>query len=126
MKKSLSNNAIICLGANTPDAAEQLAQARTVLETLGTVKRQTEPYPTAPEYVTEGPAYLNQLIELETTLTYQSLHDQSKDFEGDVRRFFKAGKLVPIDIDIVIWNGKILRPADAKASYFKEGLSKLQ
>ena len=68
-----TNIATICLGANTPDAAERLARAYSVLTVLGAIVNATPPYPTAPEYVGETAPYLNQIAILATQLSHDEL-----------------------------------------------------
>ena len=36
-----------------------------------------------------------------------------------------SGK-IPLDIDIVVWNGEIIRPQDWKQDYFQTGLKELE
>nr|MDE6207167.1 2-amino-4-hydroxy-6-hydroxymethyldihydropteridine diphosphokinase [Muribaculaceae bacterium] len=117
-----TNEAIICMGANSPDAAAQLRRAFALLATLGTVCRCTRPYPTAPEKVQTVHPYTNQIIVLRTPMTHAALLAACKTYETHHRHHAPADT-VAIDIDIVVFNGAILRPSDYAATYFRQGLA---
>ena len=119
------NHAIICLGANTPDAAMQLAGALELLKAAGSVVRATKPYPTAPEYAGEDEPYLNQIVELATPHTLGHITEVTKKYQTEIRSGNPWPGLVNIDIDIVEWNGEIKRPADAASAYYRQGLELL-
>ncbi len=119
------NRAIICLGANTPDAAERLARAFDMLGAMGAVLRSTMPYPTAPEYAGEDEPYLNQIVELATPHTFEHITEVTKKYQTAVRQENKYPGRVNIDIDIVEWNGAIKRPADAASAYYRQGIDLL-
>lgn len=121
----LLNTAIVCLGANTADSAERLAEAAIFLATLGTLGASSGKYPTAPEYAGESAPYLNEVITLSTALTYSDMQRRVKEYEGGVRARNKAVGLVNLDIDIVYWNGAVVRPKDAAAAYFRAGIEKI-
>lgn len=119
------SKATICLGANTPDAPERLARAYSVLTILGAVVRSTAPYPTAPEYAGETEPYLNQIVVLATQLSLNDLCSRTKAYQTQVRADNPYAPLVNIDIDIVEWDGRVLRPADAAAAYYRQGIDML-
>lgn len=119
------SRAIICLGANTPDAAERLEDAFTMLQRVGLVLRSTLPYPTAPEYAGEDKPYLNQIVVLETESSFDCLSEVTKKYQADIRAVNTIPGLVNIDIDIVEWNGEVMRPADAVSVYYRQGLAML-
>lgn len=115
------NKAIICLGANTPDATERLAAAYSVLTILGAVSKATPPYLTSPEYAGEKEPYLNQIVELATYFDLNTLTERTKKYQTIIRSDNPYTPLVNIDIDIVEWNDTIIRPADASAAYYRQG-----
>lgn len=116
-------HALICLGANTPDAPERLAAARDLLRGIGIIERETPVYESDPEYGGESVPYHNQLLWLSVTVGYETLANAAKNYQTVVRSLAQTAPLVAIDIDIVEWNGVILRPKDAQARYFRKGLS---
>ncbi len=124
MNKDL-NTAIICLGGNTSDATLCMAGALDFILSLGVVKRSSGLYRTAPEYAGESEPYLNEVVELATSLPYKELQIRVKEYECGVRSRNKVCDLVNLDIDIVYWNDVVLRPKDSVAAYFLTGISKL-
>lgn len=122
------NEAIICLGSNTPDAPARLMAAEAFVSALGYKIADSGTYPTEPEYAGPSEPYLNELIVLRTGLEYERLRNTTKEYENTIRTTLPnewAG-LVNLDIDIVIWNDNILRPSDASAAYFRQGLNILK
>ncbi len=120
------NRAILCLGANVPDASERLDAAATMLGICGTILRSTPKYLTAPEYAGDSAPYLNRIIELGTILDIDTIRRRTKRYQTDVRAKADCAPLVAVDIDIVLWNGEVLRPADAAANYFRSGMTMLK
>jgi len=71
-----------------------------------------------------GGIYLNAVAIGQTTLTLEEIHAFLKNTEnilGRIRSSQTKG-LVVIDLDLVEWNGLVLRPRDAEQSYYKECL----
>ena len=50
-----------------------------------------------------------------------------KDFEAGCGRdgYARSAGIVPVDIDIVVWNGDVVRPWDFAQSFFRIGFSEL-
>ena len=121
----MNNEAIICLGGNTADIHSRIEAAEGFMATLGEVMASSGRYRTAPEYAGESEPYLNEVMKLSTNLDIEELRKRTKDYERAVREQNTAAPLVNLDIDIVVWNGTVIRPKDAVAAYFKQGLAKL-
>ncbi len=122
----MPNRAVICLGANVPDASERLEAASEFLGAVGVVNKATPKYLTAPEYAGDVAPYLNRVVELHTTVTYETALRMTKDYQTRVRELAQAQPFVAVDIDIVIWNGAVVRQGDAAAAYFRQGLAMLE
>ena len=105
-----TNIATICLGANTPDAAERLCKGIQRAHSTRCNRQRNAPYPTAPEYVGETAPYLNQIAILATQLSHDELAERTKRYQAEIRANNPYAPLVNIDIDIVEWNGTIMRP----------------
>lgn len=122
----MSHEAVICLGANVPaeQAAENIAAAFGIISGQGKIINYTAPYFTDPEYAGDAAPYLNQIIILHTESEYDAMQSLFKSYEACVRPS-AAAPLVAIDIDIVKWDGAVLRPADAAARYFAKGMAML-
>lgn len=119
------NIAIICLGANTPEAHETLAEALQYLQAKSHVIARSGQYFTDPEYAGETVPYLNEVIKISTADDYDTFHADTKAYEASIRAHNSHSGLVNLDIDIVRWNAATLRPADAAAAYFRQGELKI-
>lgn len=117
----MSDRALICLGANASDAELQIAAAFDFLSQRGDVLRTSGVYPSDPEYSCDAASYLNCIVELSTPLDYSAMQSAVKDYEREVRAHGQPG-FVAVDIDIVMWNDTLLRPADASSRYFAKGM----
>lgn len=120
------HTALICLGANTPDAAARISDATDMLRSLCLIGRITPAYRTAPEYAGETVPYLNRVLELSTAYAFDELSALTKRYQTAVRNAADAAPLIAIDIDIVVWDGEVIRPADYNSAYFRKGLPLLQ
>ncbi len=114
------NRAIISLGSNVTDKESILNRAVADLDMK--IVESTRPYidpvdnqPTAP--------YLNIVAVIETELDHDTLRAFFKELERKAGRTEsdKSSGLVPLDIDIVLFNGTIMRPGDFEREYFKHG-----
>lgn len=120
----MCNKAIICLGSNAPEAAAYIRRAFGMLTAIGTVLSHTDVYPTAPEHTTDPTPYHNMVVEMSLGITADEARSTFKAYEAVVRPTV-AAPLVAIDIDIVVWNGEVVRPADYTARYFRQGYDAL-
>lgn len=119
------NHAIICLGSNSGHAADRIASARDLVATLASIEASTTPYRTEPEYAGDAAPYLNMLLQARTPLSLAELESLTKEYQTSVRSADACRPLVAIDIDIVEWNGTVIRPADAASQYYRMGLAAL-
>lgn len=121
------HTALVCLGANTPDAAQRLADAVNFIASKSSILHATQPYPTAAEYAGDAPPYTNQLLLVTTDKRCRDICRIFKEYETQVRTTAGSVKpLVALDIDIVVWDKCILRPADRASAYFTAGLQMLR
>lgn len=100
----------LLLGANLNDRVTMLRRAVDLIEEhVGSVVRQSGLYETAPWGVLNQPAYLNQVLAIETTLEPEAVLIHTQGIEqalGRVRQE-KWGARV-IDIDILYYDQRIL------------------
>ena len=97
----------LALGSNLGDRAGYLAAARTHLAKSGvTVIRESEVKETEPVGVTDQPRFLNQVLEVETSLEPRPLLETVKRIEDEVGRVERQ-RWGPreIDIDILRYDG---------------------
>lgn len=84
----------------------------------------TDVYPTAPEHTTDPEPYHNMVVRMAFDIPAEDARKAFKAYEAVVRPTVDA-PLVAIDIDIVVWDGEVLRPADFSARYFRQGYETL-
>lgn len=75
----------------------------------------------------EKPKYMNAVLFGYFDISFEKLNENLKAYELKHGRDSEARKQgeVPIDLDIVKWNGEILRPRDYAADYFRKGLTEI-
>jgi len=68
------------------------------------------------------------VVEAETSLTLHDLGIKLKETEIEAGRDDECRELglVPLDMDIVVFDSKILRPRDFAQSFFRIGLKQLK
>lgn len=105
-----SNTLYLLLGANLGNRQQTLAQAREQLaECVGDIKTTSAIYETAAWGLTDQPAYLNQVLLLETALSPEAVLTQTQAIEqalGRVRAERWGARL--IDIDLLFYNNLVL------------------
>ncbi|MCM1067206.1 MAG: 2-amino-4-hydroxy-6-hydroxymethyldihydropteridine diphosphokinase [Muribaculaceae bacterium] len=121
----MKSRAIICMGANGADAEVQIARALDVVQNLGEIAVATPPYRSEAEFARDAAPYLNQIVILDSVLALDSVQSLTKDYQTRCRAEADIAPLVAIDIDIVAWNGTVLRPADMASRYFRKGWAML-
>lgn len=117
---------LLCLGSNV-DAIYHLKSAEQILESLlGPIRWgaiiETEPWGT------DLPgSYFNRAACLYTSLTSEELIGRFKQIERRNGRTIesKARGLVPLDIDLLVYDDFILKPEDLKKKYVQQALSSL-
>ncbi len=101
----------LLLGANLNDRAQTLRRATDLIgERVGTVVQRSGLYETAPWGVTDQPAYLNQVLTVETTLEPEAVLQQTQKIEeelGRVRQQKWRARI--IDVDILYYDALIVQ-----------------
>ena len=100
----------LLLGANLNDRAQALRRATSLIaKRIGEVVQQSGLYETAPWGITDQPAFLNQVLAVETMLAPEAVLVQAQHIEQELGRIRheKWGARV-IDIDILYYNQLIL------------------
>ncbi|HIY48754.1 MAG TPA: 2-amino-4-hydroxy-6-hydroxymethyldihydropteridine diphosphokinase [Candidatus Barnesiella excrementavium] len=122
------NRALISLASNSPDKQGQMERAFAELQAMGIIAETSSIYETAPCGNPRHPNYLNAVARIDTTDEYQALHDTLKALErahGRTPQSKLSGE-IPLDLDIVVWNGETLRPQDYDREYFQIGLKEIE
>lgn len=122
------SQALISIGSNFPDRDDRVERACEELKGLFPVFESSSKYTTAAVGRCAGqPDYCNAVARLSTTLSYDALKAEFKRMEAEYGRVHDGSPaaLVPLDIDIVVWNGEVLRPRDMQQEYMRIGLEML-
>ena len=104
------NNVYLLIGGNVGNRLQNLRHAVEQLSDWGTVTQQSAVYETAAWGKTEQEPFLNQALELQTTLAPQALINTILHIEEEMGRM-RTEKYGPriIDIDILFFNSEIIR-----------------
>lgn len=118
---------IIGIGSNVEPRELNVTDA---IGWLGTVLDSLEAstvYATRPEGSARYP-YANAVVAGLTDLSKSEITAMLKDYEiarGRTPRF-KALDIVPVDLDLVVYDGEVLRPGDFDALYFTLGYNQIE
>ena len=105
------NKAYLLIGGNTGDRERSLSDARKGIgQRCGKLVAQSSVYETAAWGLELQPAFLNQAIEIETSLSAQNLLQEILQIEQDLGRIREV-KYGPrtIDIDILFFNDAVIK-----------------
>lgn len=115
------NETVICLGSNTSDGESLIAEALSRMSGCFRISATSGIYTTIDEK--SGQEYFNEVVRGLTADGEARLNSFLKQIElslGRNQESRKAG-IVPIDIDIIIFNGRIVRRQDYSKPYFTKG-----
>lgn len=120
--------ALISLGANTPDKKQRLTDTIDAIARIAKIVANTPIYETPAEGSTATLPYANALILIETEAEYDELRATFKQWEAQAGRTpeSKAQGNIPLDIDIVTWNDKVIKERDMEFNYMKKGLQYIE
>ncbi|MDE5828824.1 MAG: 2-amino-4-hydroxy-6-hydroxymethyldihydropteridine diphosphokinase [Duncaniella sp.] len=117
----------IGLGSNTPDREEQIQQALVFLGKLLADVKHSSVYESKAFNGIDDP-YMNAVVHGQTALEPEKLIDKLKEYESDhgrVNKDIEPEGNVSIDLDLVIYNYRILRQEDFQRHYFNRGYREL-
>lgn len=120
------NDIVICIGSNTANRQEIVAQTVARLGGLMSNMRQSSVYE-CESHSGIGDPYINTVIQGGTTLSYEQLHSFTKQLERDMGRTpqSKATGIMPLDIDIVLCNNQVIHPHDYELYHFRHGYEQI-
>ncbi len=112
------NTAVMAFGSNVADKVGILQAAVASIECAVVEKS---------DIYTDDNGYANIVAAVSTDLDYNSLRQYTKNLELRFGRkpSSKAPEDVALDIDIVVFNGEIIRPVDFVQPYFCRGYCRL-
>ncbi len=116
----------ISLGSNIAAREEKIMEASRQLGSMLADMRMSEPYVT-PALNGRDADYMNAVVTGLTTETAEVLSATCKEIESELGRTPQSKQRgeVEIDLDVVVWGGEILRPADFSREYFRRGYRQL-
>ncbi len=118
----MNNAVVLSIGSNSADREAQMTNCIAWLRGIATLTKLSSVY-NSPASNGKDPDYLNAVAEITSTLTHPELTKLLKDYERQCGRTPQSKALgsIPIDIDIVMWNGNVLRQKDFAQYYFAKG-----
>lgn len=120
--KELIHDVVLCAGSNIEPRGDNVSRSISWLLTILSDSEYSEIYET-PEIHGIGAPYANAVIMGRTSMEMKNLDILLKRYETLSGRDEEARRKmeVPIDIDIVIWDGRIVRDKDFRQSFFQIG-----
>lgn len=134
----------VSIGSNVATRSEELSRAFLFLRHLLEDTHETPPYvteaePIGPRRFPEGFTYLNAVVTGRTDLTPKALQMRMKAYERrrgrkphpEPAQVNHSEVLQPeemeviIDLDLVSYDGRILKPSEAASAHFQRGLAML-
>ena len=122
----MNNAVVLSIGSNSADREDQMTNCIAWLRGIAILSKLSSVY-NSPASNGKDPDYLNAVAEITTALTHPELTKLLKDYERQCGRTPQSKSLgsIPIDIDIVMWNGEVLRPKDFAQYYFAKGWNEI-
>ena len=123
MKKA---SAVLVMGSNFGEREAILQSSLSRMADFCSVVRRSEIYESN-DCLGKGRKYLNIVLQIATLSDEPEIIRRLKLLECEFGRTLESRERgeVPLDIDIVIWNGEIRRPVDFKSAYFICGYKKM-
>ena len=120
------NRVVLSLGSNCTDRYSQMNNCVVWLSNIINDIKVSSVYST-PALNVKDNDYLNAVVEGFVVCDFDTLKEELKDYEKICGRTAqsKLVGVVPIDIDIVIWNDDVVKIGDYEQSYFKIGWNEL-
>ena len=120
------HHCLLCMGSNT-NRFTQLSDARKVLSEAFPDIHFGELMETQAIGSGFHSPFSNQLARFTTTLSSESVHNMFKELERHRGRLTgdKAQGIVKLDIDLLTFDNKVLKPEDMKREYIRRGISLL-
>lgn len=128
MSELSSNVSIVGIGSNTEGAVLHVLEALwTFKNTEGVTDVVASRHYTTPSYNGCGEDYTNMVAQVTTSLSLDDFVALTKNMEVRAGRTpeMKGTGVVPLDVDVVVWNGNVVRPSDFERRHFTIGYAAL-
>lgn len=118
---------VLSLGSNVPARHEMLMAGLVWLREHGLEGMRCSTLYTTPALHPGKPEYMNAVVAGSIALHRDALNAALKRYEATCGRNddMRCRGLVPIDIDIVMWNGAVLRNQDFQQQFFQIGWTQI-
>ena len=122
------HTAIICLASNSKNKESIIKIAIDAIAEYVVQSQYSLIYETDAVGVTPSSPYANCVGQITTTLAIEELNTLMKKMEIKQGRTnqSKTTGVIPLDIDIVVWNNQIVRFKDWEQQYFQIGYSQIK
>ena len=122
----ITNEVVIALGSNI-DPEENLKLAVVELKSKFKVLKQSQWIRTKPIGIQDQPDFFNGALLLETKMNLESLKKELKSVEDLMGRDRSLPKFGPrvIDLDILIWNGKVIDDDYYERNFLRKGVEEI-
>ena len=112
---------VLCLGSNVADREQIISRAIARLEILCNITLSSSIYE-APDDSGLGGPYLNVVMSVVHDLPYDEFRLRLKEMECEFGRNEQAKSIgyMPLDVDIIIWNGEIVDRYQYSREYFQK------
>ncbi len=119
--------AVLSVGSNTPERARNVALALDWLKDLLDECSISSIY-TTPDCCGGPTQYDNAVVRGLTSRSREDLEKEAKRYESEQGRDARAraAGIVPIDIDVVVYDREIVRPKDFSSGFFRIGYDELK
>lgn len=118
--------AVLCLGSNIVGREQIISRALIRLENICHIIAASSIYE-APDDSGLGGPYLNVVLVVTPRLPYDDFKSSLKRMETDFGRtsLSKSSGCMPLDVDIILWDGEIVDRYQYSRSYFQRGYHEL-
>lgn len=121
------NRAVICLGSNVAESEEALLSTAESLRGMSEDCVVSGLY-TGPSYNGIGADYTNIVMAATTRLSLEQLTEITRSLEklrGRTPESKQSG-VMPLDADIIEWNGRTEKPSDIALPHFTHGFEQIR
>lgn len=120
------NKLVISIGSNSKDREWQVENCIKWLKSKLSGVSHSEIYNSAASNG-KDPDYLNVVMKAKCREDFAEINKKLKDYESVCGRtpLSKQTGEIPMDLDIIIWNGEIVRERDFNQKYFQTGWQQL-
>lgn len=123
----MRHEVVMCIGSNLHPRGYRVTEAIAEVSGLLEDPESSHVYET-PEIHGSGRSYRNAVMRGSTSLSFDLLNQKLKGIEFRLGRdaAARARGDVPVDIDIVMWDGEVVRPKDFEQDFFRIGALAIQ